>query len=93
MAKHVHLNLLQYLLDHQNPNDNYLNRYFVIRCRLITENGHYGFIVDRAKRQLIQSGYIKESTNPRPLSVTEAGIQFLHKENQTGHPRLVLEIE
>lgn len=83
MAKRIYLDFLQYLSDHQTPNNHYFNRYFVLKDRLINEHGYLEAMIDRAKEHLSKSGFIIESADARPLYVTEEGIKFLHNENQT----------
>jgi hypothetical protein len=72
---------LQYLLEHQNPSDNYFNRFFLLKDRLINEHSCREKKIDRAKSELEKAGFITISNN-HVLCITNEGIRFLHHENQ-----------
>jgi hypothetical protein len=82
MAKRIHLDLLQYVLDHQQPDINYLNRYFVLEDRLINEYNYKKSDILKSKLALLKSGLLAEATHPAPLYITDAGKKYLHKANQ-----------
>jgi len=81
--KKIHRVFLQYLLDHQNPSDNYANRFFILEKKLINRR----FIPRRKKTihniraRLERSGLIATS-NFGLLCVTNQGIKYLQEENQ-----------
>jgi len=81
MTKQIYLDFLQNVLEKQNPSDHYLNRYFVLKNRLIKAYGHSEKALDTAKDYLIKTGYLK-TEHAKPLHVTEEGKKFFHQENQ-----------
>ena len=72
---------LQYLLEHQNPTDNYFNRYSILKRRLINEHSYKEKKIDSAKINLEKAGFIAISSN-HMLSITNSGIEFIQHENQ-----------
>lgn len=73
---------LQYLLDHQNPSDNYFNRFFLLKHRLIREQACSEKKVDQAKIQLEKAGLIAKS-NGGMLFITDEGKKSLYQENRS----------
>lgn len=82
MPKRIHIDLLQYVLNHQNRDDNYFNRYFILEDRLANELGYSKKLIAASKVKLVLSGLLNESSHPAPLFITEAGKKFLYENNQ-----------
>lgn len=82
MAKKIYIDLLQYINDHQNENDNYLNRLLVIKDHLKNKYQYTDHEIDVAKVHLLKSGFICQSEKC-PLYITDEGKKCLHQHNQS----------
>lgn len=82
MAKKIYIDFLQYINDHQNENDNYLNHLLVIKGQLKNKHGYTDLEIDTAKVHLLKSGFIAQSEK-RPLYITDEGKKCLHQHNQS----------
>ena len=80
--KKIHKIFLQYLLDHQNASDNYFNRFFILKNRIVKWRiiPYRTQTINKAKLDLEKAGLINTSNN-RILYITEQGIEFLHQAN------------
>jgi len=79
--KKIYVEFIQYLVDHNNHNDNYLNRYFVLKGRFINEKKYKEHDIDKAKNHLLKSGFIKVLTTGM-LYPTDEGKNHLHQVNR-----------
>jgi hypothetical protein len=80
MAKKIHLDLLQYVLDHQKPDKNYFNRFFLLEARMMQELHYKKHNIVQAKIALIKSGLLGQ-TDAGLLHITDAGKAYLYEKN------------
>jgi hypothetical protein len=85
MAKRIHLDFLNYLLDHEHAQGRHCNRYYVIKARLNKDYWHFKFTIDQAKTHLINAGFISEKKHPGQMYLTDQGKEFLQQKNVDHH--------
>lgn len=81
MTKQIHLDFLQYVLDHQSPELSYFNRYFLLEDRLHRENGFKINDIANSKTALLKRGFLGKPVNASPFYITDAGKMFLQEES------------
>jgi hypothetical protein len=79
-VKKVHLAFLKYLIEHQNPNDNYLNRFFVLKS-ILQRDGIPERYIEKSRTNLESAGLMFSDPYCQ-LFATDKGRSFYHRENE-----------
>ncbi|KTD73990.1 hypothetical protein [Legionella tucsonensis] len=81
MTKKLNMAFLEYVLEHQNNKDNYLNRFFVLKHRMEIEQSFAKKKIERARNELEKAGLII-NLGSGIIHITDEGKQFFHENSQ-----------